>query len=57
MGFHEATETLRGMADGRAIYLVYEHPYSPSRGRYGRLLAYLYATCPRRAAETERRRR
>ena len=43
VGFHEATEALRQMAEGRAIYLVYEHPYHPSRGRYGRLLAYLYA--------------
>ncbi len=43
VGFHEATEALRRMAEGRAIYLVYEYPYRPSRGRYGRLLAYLYA--------------
>ena len=42
-GFHEATEALRQMAEGRTIYLVYEYPYGPSRGRYGRLLAYLYA--------------
>ncbi len=43
VGFHEATEALRGMAQGRSIYLVYEYPYRPSRGSFGRLLAYLYA--------------
>ena len=42
-GFHEATEALRRMAQRRPIYLVYEYPYRPTRGRYGRLLAYLYA--------------
>ncbi len=31
------------MAEDRAIYLVYENPYTLSRGRFGRLLAYPYA--------------
>ena len=41
-GYGAATEALRRMATGKALYLVFEHPYRPARGIYGRLLAYLY---------------
>ena len=42
VGFGAATEALRRMVAGKALYLVFEQPRRPARGTYGRLLAYLY---------------
>ena len=41
-GFHEATEALKEMIGDGDVRLGYEEPGQPSRGTYGRLLAYLY---------------
>jgi micrococcal nuclease len=41
-GYYEATEALRDLVDGEDLYLGFEEPGQISRGRYGRLLAYVF---------------
>ncbi len=43
VGFYAAKAALREMVGGRPVFLVYEFSYRPSRGRFDRLLVYLYA--------------
>ena len=43
VGFHEATAALRQMVGDQPVFLAYEFSNRPSRGRFDRLLAYLYA--------------
>jgi len=41
-GFKEATEALRELVGRGPVWLEWEQPGEPKRGRYGRLLAYAY---------------
>ena len=41
-GYHAASAALAERVAGERVWLAFETPNRPSRGRYGRLLAYLY---------------
>ena len=41
-GYHEATEAMRRIVEGRKVRLEFEKPGKPARDRYGRLLAYVF---------------
>lgn len=41
-GFRGASEALRAMIDGAQVTLEYAEPGKPTRGHYGRLLAYIF---------------
>jgi endonuclease YncB( thermonuclease family) len=42
-GYREATQALTTMLADREVYMAFEAPGMPERGRYGRVLAYVYA--------------
>ena len=41
-GYAEATDALRRLVAGRDVRLEFERPGRPERGKYGRLLAYVF---------------